>query len=436
VSRNTSKSAEARQKLHAMIPGGAHTYAKGDDQWPEFDAPVISHGIGAEVIDVDGNRYIEYGSGLRSVTLGHAFPPVVEAVEKSLRLGTNFVRPAAIEVEAAETFLGAVPTMEMVKFAKNGSDANSAALRVARAVTGRDLVAICDQPFFSVDDWFMGSTVLDAGVPASTSALTLKFHYNDLRSLEDLFATHPRQIAAVVMEVERIEPPLPGFLAGVRDLCDREGALLVFDEIVTGFRWSDAGAHSQHGVVPDLSTWGKGMANGFSIAALAGKREYMERGGLGHSHERIFLLSYTNAAETPSLAAAIATMSFFAENPVIATLERQGRRLATGIEEVTRARGVAEHVTVFGRGCALYYGIKDQAGNPSQPFRTLFLQETVRRGLLAPSLFDNFSHTDPLIDRTVEIIDESLVVYARALEDGWEKHLSGRPVAPVMRKFN
>ncbi|CAN5678867.1 glutamate-1-semialdehyde 2,1-aminomutase [soil metagenome] len=426
-----------RERLRALIPGAAHTYAKGDDQWPEFDAPVISHGEGAEVVDVDGNRYIEFGSGLRSVTLGHTFWPVIEAVEKSLRQGTNFVRPAAIELEAAEAFLQAVPTMDMVKFAKNGSDADSGAVRLARAITGRDLVAICvDHPFFSVDDWFMGSTTLDAGIPASTRAMTLKFRYNDVSTLEQLFAEFPDQIAAVVMEVEKVEPPQPGFLESVRRACDQHGALLVFDEIVTGFRWSTAGAHSLHGVVPDLSTWGKGMANGFSVAALAGKREYMERGGLDHAKERIFLLSYTNAAETPSLAAAIATMGFYAENPVIETLAKQGDRLAAGLRTVAKARGVEDQFTVFGRGCGLLYGTKDQDGNPSQPFRTLFLQETVKRGLLAPSLFDNYSHTDELVDRTIEIVDEALVVYARALEDGWEEHVVGRPVAPVMRRFN
>jgi glutamate-1-semialdehyde 2,1-aminomutase len=324
-----------------------------------------------------------------------------------------------------------------VKFCKNGSDADSGALRLARAYTGRDLVAICEShPFFSVDDWFIGTTAINTGVPQTIQNLTLKFAYNDLASLEALFDSHPGQIAAVVLETQRVEPPQPGFLEGVRRLCDEQGTVMVLDEVVTGFRWAVAGAHSLYGVTPDLSTWGKGMANGFALAALAGKREIMERGGLDHPHERVFLLSYTNAAETPGLAAAIATMDVYEREPVIEHLHRQGDRLAAALTEAARAHGVERYFTLFGRGCALFYGTKDADGRPSQPFRTLFLQETVKRGLLAPNLFTNFSHTDALVDETIAIIDAALLVYSRALEDGYEAHLEGKPVAPVYRRFN
>ncbi|MFD4832820.1 aminotransferase class III-fold pyridoxal phosphate-dependent enzyme, partial [Streptomyces uncialis] len=170
----------ANERLHALIPGGAHTYAKGDDQYPEHLAPVISHGNGAHVWDIDGNRYVEYGSGLRSVSLGHAHPRVNEAVRRQLDRGSNFVRPSIVEVEAAERFLATVPTADMVKFAKNGSDVTTAAVRLARAATGRPRIAICgDHPFLSADDWFIGTTPMSAGVPAATTELTVTFPFGD-----------------------------------------------------------------------------------------------------------------------------------------------------------------------------------------------------------------------------------------------------------------
>ncbi len=268
------------ERLHAAIPGGAHTYAKGDDQYPQDLAPVISHGRGAHVWDVDGNEYIEYGSGLRSVSLGHAHPRVLEAVRRELDRGGNFVRPSVVEAEAAERFLATVPTAEMVKFAKNGSDATTAAVRLARAVTGRTRVALCaDHPFFSVDDWFIGTTPMSAGIPAATTELTVGFPYGDLTAVEALFDRYPDEIACLVLEPATQTEPPPGYLAGLRDLAHRHGSVLVFDEMITGFRWSEAGAQGLYGVAPDLSTFGKALGNGFAVSALAGRRELMERAG-------------------------------------------------------------------------------------------------------------------------------------------------------------
>ncbi len=195
------------ERLHAAIPGGAHTYAKGDDQYPQDLAPVISHGRGAHVWDVDGNEYIEYGSGLRSVSLGHAHPRVLEAVRRELDRGSNFVRPSVVEAQAAERFLATVPTAEMVKFAKNGSDATTAAVRLARAVTGRARVALCaDHPFFSVDDWFIGTTPLSAGIPSQTTDLTVTFPYGDPAAVEALFDRYPDEIACLILEPPRQSP--------------------------------------------------------------------------------------------------------------------------------------------------------------------------------------------------------------------------------------
>jgi len=430
------RSNELLPKFQALIPGGGHTYAKGEDQYPAGMAPFIVRGQGSRVFDVDGNEFIEYGSGLRSVTLGHAYPPVIAAARAQLEFGVNFIRPATIELEAAERFRNMVPSAEMVKFSKDGSDATSGALKLARAHTGRDLVAICaNHPFFSVDDWFIGASGMPGGIPQVVRDLTVKFIYNDLASLEAVFAQHPGKIAAVVLEAEKETPPAPGFFDGIRALCDKHGAVFILDEMITGFRWHNGGAQARYGIKPDLSTFGKALGNGFSVSALAGKREIMELGGSDHRRERVFLMSTTHGAETHGLAAAIATMNVYRTEPVIETLWKRGERLATGLKKAAAAAGVVGAVPILGPPCCLVFGSRDAAGEPSQPFRTLLMQEIIKRGILATSLVVNYSHSEADIDATIEAFAESFVVYRRALDEGIEKYLVGRPVKPAIRKF-
>jgi glutamate-1-semialdehyde 2,1-aminomutase len=431
------KSKALKSKSHALIPGGAHTYAKGDDQYPELAPGFLERGQGCHVWDMDGNEFIEYGMGLRSVTLGHAYQPVVEAAYQAMKMGINFNRPSSIEVECAEKLLSFIEGADMVKFAKNGSDVTTAAVKLARAYTGRDLVAICvDHPFYSVDDWFIGTTDMSAGIPQVVKDLTVKFHYNEIEEIKALFEKYPNQIACLFMEVERLEPPKQGYLQQVKELCHANGALLVFDEIVTGFRWHLGGAQKYHGIVPDLSTFGKALGNGFSIAALVGKREIMELGGLYHNKEKVFLLSTTYGAETHSLAAALATMNVYETEPVIEHLYRQGERLAKGITQSVQEHHLEEYFGVLGKPCGLLYFTRDREKQPSQPLRTLFLQEIIKRGVIAPSLMVSYSHTDYDIDCTLDAINEALYIYRKALDEGYEKYLVGQPVKPAVRKFN
>jgi len=429
----------ANERLHALIPGGAHTYAKGDDQYPENLAPVISHGSGAHVWDVDGNRYIEYGSGLRSVSLGHAHPRVIEAVRRELGRGSNFVRPSIVEVEAAERFLATVPTAEMVKFAKNGSDATSAAVRLARAATGRSRVALCsDHPFFSVDDWFIGTTPMSAGIPSTTTELIASFPYGDLAATEEMLTRYPGEIACLILEPATHTEPPPGYLAGLRDLADRHGCVLIFDEMITGFRWSEAGAQGLYGVVPDLSTFGKALGNGFAVSALAGRRDLMERGGLRDSgdRDRVFLLSTTHGAETHSLAAAMAVQTTYVEEGITARLHTLGERLAAGVRDAAEAMGVGDHVVVRGRASNLVFATLDENLQPSQQYRTLFLRRLLAGGVLAPSFVVSSALDDEDIDRTVDVVAQACAVYRKALDAAdptpW---LAGRAVKPVFRRL-
>jgi glutamate-1-semialdehyde 2,1-aminomutase len=311
-------------------------------------------------------------------------------------------------------------------------------MRLARAYTGRDLIACCaDHPFFSVDDWFIGTTAMNAGIPDATRPLTLTFRYNDLESARQLFEAHPNQIAALILEAARTEEPNPGYLESLQKLCHDNGALFVLDEMITGFRWHKGGAQARYGITPDLSCFGKALGNGFSVSALAGRREFMRLGGLDHTDKpRVFLLSTTHGAETHALAAAIATMEVYKTDPVIAHLERLGRRLYEEGNAISARRGLPAHFKIFGQPQCLLYATLDTDLKSSQGFRTLFLQETIRRGILMPSLVVSYAHTDEDIDRTLDAIDGALEIYARALEDGFEAHLTGRPSQMVYRAYN
>lgn len=432
-----SKSNILKDRFHSAIPGGSHTYAKGDDQFPEHYLPIIEKGKGCFVWDVDGNRYIEYGMGLRSVTLGHSYKPVVEAAHRQMKRGANFTRPALIELEAAESFLEIVPGAEMVKFAKNGSDATTAALKLARAYTGRDMVAICqDHPFFSIDDWFIGSTPINYGIPDVIRQMTVTFKYNDLQSLQDLFDAYPDQISCIFLEPEKNDSPLDNYLEKAQKLCHRHGALFILDEMITGFRWHLGGAQTQYNVIPDLSTFGKAMGNGFAISALAGKREIMELGGLYHRKERVFLLSTTHGAETHALAAFLAVVKTYKAYNIVDFLRRQGQLLKTGLDECIESHHLRDFVSVVGHPSCLVLTTADHQGPGSQPFRTLYLQETIRRGILAPNLVVSFAHKDEQINRTIGMMESVLHIYRKALDEGIGKYLRGRSIQPVYRKWN
>ncbi|TVP97311.1 MAG: glutamate-1-semialdehyde 2,1-aminomutase [Planctomycetaceae bacterium] len=429
------RSRDLQSRAARVIPSGSHCHAKGASEYPQASPGFIVRGSGCHVWDLDGNEFIEFASGNRSVTLGHAFPAVLNAVKGELDQGVNFSRPTPIETAAAEALLELVPASDMVKFCKNGSDATTAALRLARAATGRDHIAYCrDQPFFSSDDWFIATTPMSAGIPRSVAELTLPFGYNRPAELARLFAELPDRIAAVILEPARQEEPQDDFLGQVRRLCDAHGAVMILDEMITGFRWDLGGGQAVYGVRPDLSCWGKGLANGFSVSALSGIRSLMELGGPPDGVPEVFLLSTTHGAEPHSLAAAIATIDCYREQPVIETLYARGRRLREGCQAAIRQLGIESAFQLVGRDCCLNYVTRDSAGQPSAGFRALFLQETIRRGVLASSLVVNYSHAEADIDRAVEAIAGALAVYRDALESGYDRFLIGDVPKPIYRR--
>jgi glutamate-1-semialdehyde 2,1-aminomutase len=238
------------------------------------------------------------------------------------------------------------------------------------------------------------------------------------------------------LEPEKEQEPKDNFLHELQRLCNKNGTVFILDEMITGFRWHNGGAQRYHNVIPDLCTFGKAMANGFSVAALAGKKDLMELGGLKHDKERVFLMSGTHSAENHGLAAAIETMNIYEKEPVVDTLWSQGEQLASGLRKSIDENKLTDYIPIMGRPCCLVYGSRDNDKKPSQPFRTLLIQEIMKRGILAPSLVVSYSHTDADIVRTIEAFHEAFHVYRKAIDEGIEKYLVGRPVKPVWRKFN
>jgi glutamate-1-semialdehyde 2,1-aminomutase len=427
-----------KEKLHSLIPGGAHTYSRGDDQYPENAHFTLSHGEGCYVWDTDGNKYLDYGMGLRSVTIGYAYPDIVEAALAEIKKGNTLARATHTELKAAELITDLIPCADMVKFSKNGSTVTTAAVKLARVYTGRKYVAICaDHPFFSYDDWFISSTVVDKGIPEEYKKLTLKFNYNDVVSLERLFEAYPNQIAAVILEPVASSPPENNFLFLIRDLCSKNHTVLIFDEMITGFRWHIQGAQKYFEVNPDIATFGKGMANGFSVAALVGRREILDLGGiLNEGEERVFLISTTHGAEMCGLGAFIKTVEVYKDLGVIKHLWDYGEKLMGGMNVIARELGINDFFYLEGYPCSPTFITKDKNGQNSMELRTIFTYEMASNNILFPWIALCYSHKERELEMTLEAARKALKVYCQALNSDVNTYIKGSVLKPVFRRFN
>jgi len=427
-----------QERLLKVIPGGAHTYSRGYDQYPSNAPQILAGGKGAYVFDPDGKRYLDYGMALRAVNVGYAEDEIDKAAIEQIRLGNNLTRPSMIELEAAELLVDLIDSVDMVKFTKNGSTSVSAAVKLARAYTGRELVVRCaDHPFFSYDDWFIGSTPITRGIPRETLQKTKLFRYNEISSLKTLVDQYPGQIACVVLEAETTEAPHEGFLQKVQALCRENGIVFVLDEMITGFRWHMKGAQHVYGLQPDLSTFGKAMANGFSVACIAGRREIMELGSIEfEGQERLFLLSTTHGAEMAGLGAFVATMRMMQREKVVEHLWTYGHSLQSLLAQKAQEHGVAHSLKTGGPACSPWYATLDAQGKASLPLRTLFSQEMIRSGVLMPWIALSMRHGEQELRMTADALDHTLPVYRQALEEGVDGYLVGPAIKPVFRKYN
>lgn len=435
---NFTRSNDYRNKIHNLIPGGAHTYSKGDDQFPILSPASITHGKGSHVWDEDGNEYIECLGGLASISLGHAYEPVIERITQELKKGNNFSRPSIIEREIAEKFLSNVPGHDMIKFAKNGSVVTTAAVKLARAYTGRKIVARpAEHPFYSYDDWFIGSTDVKSGIPTDISNLTVTFKADDLQSLKELFEKYPDQIACVISEPEKMNVLSENFLKEAIDLAHKHGALWIMDEMITGYKTDFPGSMKKYNVVPDMTTWGKGIANGFSFCCLTGVKEVMELGGIRKAGaEKLFLISTTHGGETCSIAAALATIDEFEQKPVIKHNQAMGQLFIDGSKQIFQNHKLSDSIRNLQFNWHASLGYFDAEGNNSFGLRTLFHQEMIKYGVLFQGIFcPNYSHSEADVKHILEAMDRACIIYKKGLEEGYQKYLVGEPIKPVFRKY-
>lgn len=449
-----------KERLNRAIPGGAHTYSRGHDQFPENAPQILAGGLGCHVWEPSGRSFLDFSMALRSVALGYAEPRVVEAATAQMSLGNGLSRPSLIELEAAEAVLGHFPGADMVKFAKNGSNVTSAAVRLARAFTGRNMIARpSQQPFFSFDDWFIGSTVMNRGVDRKVLGTTLNFDYGDIATLSALFEENPNNVAAVIIEpTTSLTPCLDvcngkltasrscgsctnfegNFLKQVQRLCEANGALLIVDEMITGFRWDLLGASSYFGVTPDLATFGKAASNGFSVAFLCGRRDVMELGGVNHlGEERTFILSSTNGAEMSGLGAFRASLEIYKSEDVISRLWAIAGSYRAGMEDIIATLDMGTFLRVEGPDILPTLSFLNQDGDEDSALKYIYQMEMLEQGIFAPFLSFALPHEDAEVFSNFMDVFNIAVSRIKVLvgDDETLQPLRDK-IKPVFRRYN
>lgn len=427
AARSLRRSTELLSRGSELIPGASQTLSKGPTQWVQGVAPAyLERARGAYVWDVDGNRYLDFPMALGPIMLGHRHPAVDEAITEQLRSGITFTLPHPIEIDVAERIVDVVPNAERVRFAKSGSDATSAAVRLARARTGRERVVVTG--YHGWHDWYIGSTGRHLGVPEAVRSLVEPVAFGDLEALSVALERHPQEVACIVCEPVGMLEPAPSLLAEMVELAHRHGALVIFDEVITGFRLAPGGAQEHFGVQADLVCFGKALGNGMPISALAGPADTMDA-------LRDVFFSGTHGGETLSLAAARATLDVLASEPVHEHLWRLGRRLQEGIQGAIERHDVGDWVSCSGAAPWTIVSVRERdPGGETLPAKSLVQQEMIKRGILFNgSNFISYAHTDADIDAAIEAYGAAFEVLSSALPDDVEDRLEGPPLTSAFR---
>lgn len=413
-------------RAEKRIPLGSQTFSKSRTQYPVGISPLfVDRAKGAVIWDIDENQYIDLVSSLASITIGYGDRKLNRAIRKQLRKGVSLSLPGVLETEVAELICEFVPSVEMVRFGKNGTDATSAAVRLSRAYTGRDHIAVCG--YHGWQDWYIGSTTRNKGVPEAVGSLTHVFNYNDIESLERIIRDNP-ELACVVMEPMNTSYPNPGFLESIREITEKNGILLVFDETITGFRFSKGGAQEVFGIEPDLSTFGKGIANGFPLSVVGGKREIMME------MEEIFF-SGTFGGELLSLAAAKSVLVLHKNNKVALKLAKIGAELESHLSSEINRLGMSDVLKLSGHPSWLFLNWMDYKEFKSSEIKTLFQQLMYERGILILGTLNiSLAHNSKHIKNIKKIFTETLEDIARSIQDSTvNERLKVEPLKPLFR---
>jgi glutamate-1-semialdehyde 2,1-aminomutase len=379
---------------------------------------------------------------LKSVSIGHAETAVDFGAHRLARRGVNMSRPTPEEFELAEILKRHIPSAEMVKFGKNGSDATAAAIRLARAYTGRDLVIRPrEDPFLGVHDWFIGSTIMNRGVPQDVARLTLTFPRGVLEALESLFRQNAGNVAAVILEPTFSDDTGAPHYMNLREIVSRNGAILIFDETITGFRYGLAGAQGRLDVVPDLSTFGKAIANGYPLSALVGREEIMRLGGIDHDENRVFLMSSTYGAERSAIGAGIASLKFMEKHDVAGALRKTGTALIAKLTSSARDNGLSQKFKVAGDPANPFFSFPDENGGQDLVLKTLFMEHFLSKGILLSSNWFTpaYRHKGRALKQTLKAIDEVFVEVGNIVKRDHlplASFLRGQPINQVFRQKN
>jgi glutamate-1-semialdehyde 2,1-aminomutase len=419
------KSEKLLQKALNFIPLGSQTFSKSLTQYPKGISPFfIDRAKGSKVWDVDGRKYIDFVSSLASVTLGYCDEDVDNAIKKQMENGIIFSLPHKLEMEVAKKLIDIIPCASKVRFAKNGTDATSGAIRIARAYTNKEHIAMCG--YHGWQDWSMASTTRDLGIPKSVKDLTHTFIYNDISSLEDIFNNY--DIACVIMEPMNVEYPKNNFLKKVQSLAKKNNSLLVFDETITGFRHCLGGCGEMFDIIPDMATFGKGIANGMPLSVIAGSDEVMK------TMEDIFFSS-TFGGETLSLASTNAVIDKYIKNDVISYLKNTGEYLLNNLNNIIDDENLNNIFSTSGHPSWSFLHIKEQDKYTSFEIKTFFLQEMFKRNILTLGTHNlNYSHTKKDIDILLSTYKEVLPLIKKNIqEDTLIENINGDILKPLFK---
>lgn len=418
------KSNDLYNRAIGLIPSVTQTLAKGPTQWINGVAPkYLVKGQGSHVWDVDGNEYIDYLMAVGPLSLGYSYPEVDAAIRKQLEDGITFSMMHPLEVEVAELIREVIPNAEAVRYSKTGADVTSAAVRLARAYTGKYKILCCG--YHGWHDWYIAVTARNYGIPESVLANTFTFNYNDMESVKNSIDD---DVAAIILEPVVFAEPRDNFLNKLANLCKEKNIILIFDEMWTGFRMALGGAQEFFGITPDLATYSKAVANGMPISILTGKKEIMKL-----ADDDVFFYT-TFGGEALSLAAAKATINITKSLNVPEYLNNQGKKLKDGYNTIAKKLGM-DYTSVLGYNWRSMATFNEKAGDPLIQ-KSLMQQEMIKRGILWQGFHNmSFTHTDTDINYTLQALEESLIVLKKAIEKNeLEKSLMGEPVKPVFRK--
>ncbi|SMH72308.1 aminotransferase class III-fold pyridoxal phosphate-dependent enzyme [Candidatus Nitrosotalea okcheonensis] len=408
---NLKKSNEYLKRATGLIPALSQTFSKAPYSYVKGIYPVyLKSGKGSHVFDVDNNEFIDYILALGPVTLGYAYQAVDNAISQQLKKGISFSMPHHLEVELSEEIHHLIPGADMVRFSKTGSDAVTAAVRAARAITKKDNILYCGSGGVW-HDWFTVITSRSEGIPYIMKSMIRKFNYNDLESLKISFEESNDNVAAVCMEPLMLENPRDDFLQKVKKITHDNNAVLIFDEVVTGFRYAKGGAQEYLGVEGDIVAFGKGIANGMPLGAITGKEEYMKK-----FDEVFYSTSY--GGETLSLAASLAVINEIKNKPVIEHCWNIGRALIEGFNKIASELSLDIEISGFPiRGSIV---CRDENGNPSNLLKSILLQELVERGIMfgPGAVFVSYSHTKDDIENTLKSCREAMLTLKKGIENG------------------